>query len=150
MADIPRFIVRQDGKYGFIDDQGKVVIDLVYDHAQDFSDGLARVWTQGKSRFIDTDGKAVFESEFDDADPFHEGRAKVSLKKPGGYVHGYVDKAGKLAIEPQYRWAEDFSEGLACVQVSDGKFGKDRGYIDWRALPRAPVARSQKTQVPPF
>jgi hypothetical protein len=38
---------------------------------------------------------------------------------------GYIDQAGKVAIEPQYDCAWDFSEGLACVQV-----GLLRGYID--------------------
>lgn len=26
-----------------------------------------------------------------------------------------MDKEGKLAVKPQYRWADDFSEGLAAV-----------------------------------
>ena len=38
---------------------------------------------------------------------------------------GYMDKAGKVAIEPEYQLALDFHEGLACI-------AKDalRGYID--------------------
>ena len=38
---------------------------------------------------------------------------------------GYIDKSGKVVIEPQFDSADDFSEGLAKVK-KDGK----RGYID--------------------
>ncbi|HEX3253432.1 MAG TPA: WG repeat-containing protein [Pyrinomonadaceae bacterium] len=38
---------------------------------------------------------------------------------------GYIDRSGKVVIEPRFAFADDFSEGLAVVQV-DGKWG----YID--------------------
>lgn len=39
---------------------------------------------------------------------------------------GYVDKSGRPVIKPQYELAQDFSEGLAAVEVR----GKGCGYID--------------------
>src|SRR5262249_23662536 len=39
---------------------------------------------------------------------------------------GYVDSTGKVVIEPQFSWAEEFSEGLAAFENEDGK----HGYID--------------------
>jgi YARHG domain/WG containing repeat len=39
--------------------------------------------------------------------------------------YGYIDKTGKIVIEPQFEDAEDFSEGLASIKI-DGKYG----YID--------------------
>jgi hypothetical protein len=39
---------------------------------------------------------------------------------------GYIDSTGKIAIEPQFSWAEEFSEGLAAFENEDGK----HGYID--------------------
>ena len=38
---------------------------------------------------------------------------------------GYVDATGNMRIEPTYRWAESFSEGLAAVYTKDVW-----GYID--------------------
>jgi len=37
------FPVRKDGKFGFINESGRVVIDFDYDWARDFSEGLAGV-----------------------------------------------------------------------------------------------------------
>ena len=36
--------------------------------------------------------------------------------------YGFIDKSGKVVIEPQFDDAEDFSEGLAQVG-KDGKWG---------------------------
>jgi len=41
---------------------------------------------------------------------------------------GFIDKTGKIVIEPQFQGAGDFSEGLASVAISDG--GYKEGYID--------------------
>ncbi len=35
-------------KYGYIDESGKVVINIQYDRATDFKDGLAAIYTEGK------------------------------------------------------------------------------------------------------
>ena len=64
-------------KYGFIDKSGKVVIELQFDDAGYFSEGLARVEKDGKWGFIDKSGKVVIEPQFDDAEDFSEGLAKV-------------------------------------------------------------------------
>ena len=36
--------------------------------------------------------------------------------------YGFIDKSGKMVIEPQFDGASDFSEGLAQVE-KDGKWG---------------------------
>ncbi len=47
---------------------------------------------------------------------------------------GYIDSSGKFIIEPKYKLAEPFSEGLAAVEVevknSDGSLEERFGYID--------------------
>src|SRR6218665_1119163 len=43
---------------------------------------------------------------------------------------GYIDKSGKIAINPQFDFAWEFQEGLAVIQFGD-KNGFDKwGYID--------------------
>src|SRR5438445_13333722 len=49
----PLFNVRKEGKFGYIDKTGKVVIPLTYDEAYDFREGLARVEINGKTGFVD-------------------------------------------------------------------------------------------------
>ena len=41
-----------------------------------------------------------------------------------GSKSGFVNTKGEVAIQLKYEWAEDFSEGIACVQDNmTGKFG---------------------------
>ena len=46
--------VEQEGKWGFIDKNGKVVIPIEYDDVTDFGKGIVRVEKNGKSSLIDT------------------------------------------------------------------------------------------------
>lgn len=54
-----RFLVRQNGKTGFVDGCGRVVIEPIYDSAFEFSEGAARVETDGKVSYIDKSGKTL-------------------------------------------------------------------------------------------
>lgn len=56
---------------------------------------------------------------------FSEGLAAVSKND----LFGYIDKSGAEVVPPQYKYADEFSEGLACVSVT--KKGTEYfGYID--------------------
>src|SRR5262252_8372250 len=126
------FAVYKDGKSGFIDNTGKIVIPLQFDSANGFSEGLALVTLRGKKFFIDTTGRTVFEAKFDIIRNFSEGVAAVNIGEkripnvglisdPGKW--GYIDKTGKLVIAMKFTHAESFSEGLAAVAEGDkGEF----------------------------
>ena len=45
--------------HGFIDGNDKVVVPCIYDLAEDFKDGFARVTLKGKSFYITKQGKKV-------------------------------------------------------------------------------------------
>ena len=47
------FPVKQNGKYGYIDKTGKVIIEPRFDFADKFYEGFARVSVDGKEGFID-------------------------------------------------------------------------------------------------
>ena len=51
--------VEQNGKYGFINTQGEVVIPCIYDDAGEFSEGLAKVEQNWKCSIINTEGKVI-------------------------------------------------------------------------------------------
>ncbi len=40
----------------------------------------------------------------------------VNVYTPEGYKYGYINRDGKIVIEPKYDYAKDFSEGLAFVK----------------------------------
>ena len=82
--------VKLNGKYGFVDQQGKEVVPLKYDNARSFSEGLARVRLNYKWGFIDTTGKEVVPLKYTYIGPFSEGLAEVGLY----FKDGFVDKTG--------------------------------------------------------
>ena len=82
--------VEINGKCGFIDKTGRLVIPCKYDEANDFSEGLANVKLNGKYGFIDKSGTLVIPCKYDWAWSFHDGRAKVQLNGKDGFV----DKSG--------------------------------------------------------
>ena len=51
--------VKQNGKYGYIDKNGKMVIQPQFNDARNFSDGLAMVRQNGKYRYIDKSGNMI-------------------------------------------------------------------------------------------
>src|SRR5438874_11772775 len=73
------FPVEKDGKFGFIDRAGKIVIPLQFDSANDFHEALALVTSNRKTMFIDTTGKSVITPQFDIVTSFSEGLAPVNI-----------------------------------------------------------------------
>ena len=108
-------------KFGFIDENDKVVIPLIYDDAGTFQEGLASVCINGKTGYIDKSGKIVIPMLYDDSWFFSEGLANVG--KDGKW--GYIDKKGDIIIPMIYDWTTDFNEGLAAVMKN-----RKWGYID--------------------
>ncbi|MDQ3818216.1 MAG: WG repeat-containing protein [Acidobacteriota bacterium] len=141
-------------KWGYIDETGRWAIEPKYESALPFSEGLAQVrvggqWSSepvyligGKTSYIDRTGKVVFTlpdsplgTSYDDY-TFSEGLLPLALSRD---KYGYVDKTGRMAIEPKFDYAGDFSEGLAGVWVGDFI-----GFIDrtgkFAIKPKFPIA----------
>ena len=146
-------IVGVDGKYGFIDKKGVVVINNQFDNVEDFSEGLAAFEQSGKWGYIDKSGKIVINPQYKMAFQFNDGVAAVIsggqcgiIDKKGNYVinpqfdnvvvfrdgmaaflsgesYGFIDKKGKIIINPQFDLADNFRYGLAIVATSNEKFG---------------------------
>ena len=89
-----------DGKYGYIDRNGKFVIEPTFDSGHPFSDGLAWVEEEYRSGYIDKNGKWVIsDSTYQAKSSFINGRAIVE-----NYAgeEGVIDKTGKFVINPQF------------------------------------------------
>lgn len=63
--------VKISGRWGFVDQEGTVVIEPQYEEARSFSNGLAAVKQKGKWGFIDQNGTMVLQPEFEDARDFN-------------------------------------------------------------------------------
>ncbi len=59
--EVKRLRVGKGDKYGFLNELAEVVIPVVYEYAEIFDKGKARVMLNGRQLFIDPDGKEVAE-----------------------------------------------------------------------------------------
>jgi hypothetical protein len=122
-------------KWGYIDREGIIIIEAQFDQVLGFSEGLACVKMKSKWGFINREGAIIIKPQFDDLpDSFSEGLVRIakydrdiSSFKKGETISvkskfGFADREGNIIIEPQYRQADHFSEGLASVEI-DGKSG---------------------------
>jgi predicted secreted protein len=127
----PVFPVFQDGKWGYIDDSGRMLIPPQFDQALSFSEGLAGVKAGDQYSYIDVYGKSPFGSSYFYAniDYFEDGLAPVKAAvQDMGDRWGYIDKAGRRVIDLNFTLAQAFSEGRAAVCTSTGPLSW--GYID--------------------
>jgi hypothetical protein len=86
---------RTEGKVGYIDRSGKVVIEARFDAAQGFTEGRAAVCLQGMWGFIDRTGTAVIAPRFERARQFKgEGLALVTE----GTRASYIDPTGAVVF----------------------------------------------------
>jgi len=126
-----------DGKTGFIDKTGKMVIGPKYnpegsymgighETCHGFFDGLAVVsvgdYPNEKFGCIDCSGNFVIAPNYDCIVDFAEGFAAFR----NGDKWGFLDKRGNIVIPPTYESVSGFSEGLAVVKLGYEHYG----YID--------------------
>ena len=107
------FPVKIDGRFGYIDKKGKLVLKPEFAGASRFSEGLAAVQLTkgGRAGFIDETGNLVIPTQFDLADPFSEGYAAVMKNRKWGYI----DRTGQIVIPIEFGAAELFSGSAAAV-----------------------------------
>ncbi len=109
-----------NGKWGYINQEGEMVISPRFDEARDVSDGIAVVRNGTLWGFVQADpAKVVIQSTFSTLGDFEDGLAPAQL--PAG-SYGYIDKTGEFVIEPQFDFAAKFSEGFAAFRT-DGLWG---------------------------
>jgi len=123
------------GRWGFMDDSGRLAIRPVFKQVCDFSEGSAAVKIGAKWGFIDKKGGVLLKPRWILARGFSDGLAAVLCSPASGKTKGqwgYVDKSGKVAISAQYCSVQDFSEGVAaaCKITFDGNGGAFWGLID--------------------
>jgi hypothetical protein len=112
------FPVDRNGKWGFIDASGKIVIEPAFEEVAHFSEGLAAVKLNDKYGYIDQTGKTVIEPQFRYVFAFREGLAWVV-----GETEGFIDKTGQIVLTaPPGTYCREFREGLAKTMLRQPRF----------------------------
>ena len=118
-----------DAKWGYVNADGKLVIDLQYDFAYGFYDGLAAVVKDGKVGYINNKNEFVIEPKYEYASGytyersyrmnFSEGMACVS--KAGTTQNVYIDKEGNELFDRTFYECHSFKNGIAKVMPAYGE-----------------------------
>ncbi|WP_372637858.1 WG repeat-containing protein [Cohnella sp.] len=119
-----RALFQTNGKFGYLDMQGNVVIPPRFEYAYDFSEGYAAVavseGSAGGIAFIDVHGEFIHKRVYVDAMHFRDGIVSVKHHSSGKY--GCINATGEYVIDPISDRYICFSEGLASIEVN-GKIG---------------------------
>ncbi|NJR31649.1 MAG: hypothetical protein HC778_00665 [Chamaesiphon sp. CSU_1_12] len=113
------FAIQRDGKRGYIDKTGKVLINPDLNISLAIVDGILDI--DGKCNTNESVAIARFTPKFNRSAAIREGLISIEVNGKCGYI----DKTGKVLINPQFDDASSFSEGLAAVKIGDRY-----GYID--------------------
>lgn len=126
--------VQQNGKLGFIDKIGKVIIPMIYEKIYNYrleSDGLLYVIKDNKRGIVEKTGKVIIPVIYDQLSyGFSDGL--TNAKKDTKW--GYIDKLGNEVIPFHYEEAEAVKEGLMKVK-QNGKWG----FIDTMGITVIPI-----------
>ncbi|WP_310483610.1 WG repeat-containing protein [Chamaesiphon sp. VAR_48_metabat_403] len=131
LATSKLFLFTRNGKYGYIDRTGKIVIPAKLDTPYENSNSATLVGEASQNE--NRDELISFEQDDISANMRYEFMYRLGLYGPkprvrSDYLYGYKNRrTGKVIVRPQFRNAADrFSEGLAWVIDK-----RDRvGYID--------------------
>ena len=104
------FVIVQNGKYGYIDSQGSVLIRPQFIWGSAFYKGFATVYVCGQSFSMDPTGRIL---------PIRYADKGELAPKHSGKKVGFVDEAGRFRIPPNFDDALPFSDSLAAVKVGD-------------------------------
>lgn len=93
------FRIKKDGKFGFMNEEGRIVIQPQFDGVGRFQDGQANIAVLDKKAYMSGNSYS-----------------------PDQYKFGFIDKKGKISIEPHFDGAKHFSGAMAGVKI-ENKWG---------------------------
>lgn len=120
------FPIKQDGKWGYMNANGQVIIKPRFAVPSEFSEGFADVRDDdGWFYYIDETGKVLpTDTKFRFSEPFSEGLAAVQGELSDDKI-GFIDRTGRMVIEPLFdrfsgKPVGSFHDGIAMVRLNGG------------------------------
>lgn len=100
-------LVKQNGRFGYINPTGKIVIPLQFEDAESFSEGLAKVVRGGKIGYIDRSGMVIINFEYDVADSFGGGLAAVVKNGKKTILNKYGAPITKVSLDAIFSFSQE-------------------------------------------
>ena len=113
------FVVKKEGRWGFVDNQGRLRISNRYDEARPFYESMAAIKLRNKWGFIDKKEKLVVQPYYDEVTPFENGRSVVRSND----LYGIIDTNGNEVLAIEWQKVERLETGNYLVQDLNGKVG---------------------------
>jgi len=116
------FLISKDNKHGFVNAKGEIVIDLIYDGADIFSEGLAPVLKDRKWGFINEKGEVIIDFQFvggmktfeNEYATFYQNTLSKNERRPSSNSKSvFINKKGEMVGEPQEDDIRYFSKDKA-------------------------------------
>lgn len=130
-CDLIRFLSEDTDKYGYMDKNGKVIINPIFEEEWNFTEnGLATVRLGKQYGFINTKGQFVINPQYEYVREFNGNLAAICQNK----MYGIINETGKIILYPQFEnmW---LTKGVICVQEK-GKWGIIDKQGNWIARPQ--------------
>ncbi|MDP1803187.1 MAG: WG repeat-containing protein [Bacteroidota bacterium] len=112
-------LFEENGKSGFKDENGNIIIPAKFDNADYFINGRAIVTVKEKKGVIDAKGNYILEPTYDYIDDERAGFFRLETRNR----LGFANRNGKIVIPLQYLDAGEVSEGLVWVEKEDALVG---------------------------
>lgn len=115
--------VYQEGKVGLINEDGELILPIMYDSISETKEGVITALQDKMYSIVDTTGKILFTTN----DYVFLGQSSDGYIAAGKVIDdevkmGYIDKNGKVLVRPEYSLAYDFKNGKALVMISEGEY----------------------------
>lgn len=108
--------VKFNEKWGFINLEGQVIIDLIYNDVKDFYQDVCCVNKDGIWLILSKENEPITNLQFQDLGYFNSGFINVKSLTSGW---GYLNSKGEYAKTISYRNATPFNNGYAVVSEND-------------------------------
>jgi hypothetical protein len=152
LSTVKYYPIKTNGKWGFVNEDLKMVIPTIYTSVSNFREGASTVALNGKMGFINKKNLKLFPFEYDEVEPFFNGIAIVGNADKYGLInrsgelivpliydeigatanefiyveldgnYGFIDHKGDLKVGLEYEAVGDFNNGIAYVK-KNGLYG---------------------------
>ncbi|NQZ76584.1 MAG: WG repeat-containing protein, partial [Ekhidna sp.] len=114
-----RFLIKKEGRWGFVDDEGRLVISNRYDSARVFEENRAAILLRNKWGFIDSHENLKVQPYYDEVSNFSG--AIATAKRDGSF--GLINKNGKEVIGFGWHLIRRLASGNYLVRNGNDAFG---------------------------